>query len=68
MLNIYERAKLINTTFDEMIAQWTKSGCYNHQMVSDGRRTDLQNLRLIELFFNDIDNFVYDFIIFFMNY
>lgn len=56
MLNIYERATLINTTFDEMIAQWTNNGCYNHKMVSSGRRTNLKNLRLIELFLNDIDN------------
>lgn len=56
MINIYERANLINTTFDEMIAQWTNNGCYNYKMVSSGRRTNLQNLRLIELFLNDIEN------------
>ena len=56
MLNIYERANLINMTFDEMIAQWVKNGCYNPKMVSSGQRTDLENLRLIELFLNDIEN------------
>ncbi|WP_151709382.1 hypothetical protein [Acinetobacter brisouii] len=43
-------------TFDEMIAQWVKNGCYNPKMVSSGQRTDLENLRLIELFLNDIEN------------
>jgi len=55
MMNIYENSRLIDTTFNEMIAQWTKNGCYNLKMVNDGRRTDLQNLRRIELFLNDIE-------------
>lgn len=55
MGNIYENSSLINTTFDEMIAQWTRNGCYNLKMVNAKKSTNLQTLRLMELFLNDIE-------------
>lgn len=49
--------KLINSTFDEMIDRWTEIGYYRSDLVANMRMTDLEMLRSVELFINDIENF-----------
>lgn len=55
MSNIHEKSIQICTTFDEMIARWEHVGLYSSYMAKKGAMTDLELLKKIELFFNDLE-------------
>lgn len=55
MSNIHEKNIQITTTFDEMIARWTETGFYSSSLLKDCLITDLELLKKLELFFNDLE-------------
>lgn len=55
MSNIHEKNIQITTTFDEMIARWKETGFYSSSLLKDCLITDLELLKKLELFFNDLE-------------
>lgn len=55
MSNIHEKNIQITTTFDEMIARWKETGFYSRSLLKDCLLTDLELLKKLELFFNDLE-------------
>lgn len=55
MLNLSTKEKIINNTFDEMIARWTANGFYHKGLVENEWMTNLEKLRKIEIFLNNIE-------------
>lgn len=54
-LNFSTKERLINNTFDEMIARWCVSGFYHPKLIEEQWMTDLERLRSVEVFLNKIE-------------
>lgn len=54
-LNFSAKERVINNTFDEMIARWRVSGFYHPKLIEEQSMTNLEKLRNVEVFLNKIE-------------
>ena len=54
-LNFSAKERVINNTFDEMIARWRVSGFYHPKLIEEQWMTNLEKLRNVEVFLNKIE-------------
>lgn len=54
-MNIHEKSKIINRTFDEMQKIWSENGTYNNEKQNKEITRDLNALKEIELFLLDVE-------------
>lgn len=55
ILNFSTKERVINNTFEEMIARWSVSGFYHPKLIKEQWVTDLEKLRNVEVFLNKIE-------------
>lgn len=55
ILNFSAKERVINNTFDEMIARWSVSGLYHPKLIKEQWMTNLEKLRNVEVFLNKIE-------------